>query len=87
ERMPQLPKDVVKRRAAILRSKGSEALVNHLDKWVGQHARPLTEKSTSARLADFTPVTLEGFDQPSPGRVTDARIVGHDGQRLIGHPL
>jgi len=42
-RMPQVPKDIIKRRAAILRNKGQEALHKLLDRLIGQTVNVLVE--------------------------------------------
>jgi threonylcarbamoyladenosine tRNA methylthiotransferase MtaB len=57
-RMPQLPRPLVKERAARLRAVGAAAMMRHLDRWVGQEAVALVEEDGSARLADFTRIKL-----------------------------
>jgi threonylcarbamoyladenosine tRNA methylthiotransferase MtaB len=62
-RMPQVPRSVVKARAARLREMGAAALVRHLDAWIGREAVALVEREGFARLPDFTgvvPPPLEG---------------------------
>ncbi|MDX2233137.1 MAG: radical SAM protein, partial [Hyphomonadaceae bacterium] len=80
-RMPQLPREVVKARAARLRAKGEARLAEHLAGWVGRSAPALVETETTARLADFTAVKLEG-GAPNERRLL--RFVGHDGAALQG---
>jgi threonylcarbamoyladenosine tRNA methylthiotransferase MtaB len=82
-RMPQLDKAVIKARAARLRSAGDAALSGHLARHVGTQADALVERDASARLADFTPVQLEGNLSPA-GRVARTHITGHNGTHLIG---
>jgi len=86
-RMPQLEKAVIKDRAARLRAKGKEALAKHLDAHANRVTEVLIERGEQGRLADFTPVTLTGFDTAEAGRPVRARIIGHDGERLKAiHP-
>lgn len=81
-RMPQLPKPVIKERAARLREKGAEALAAHLQKAIGQVSRVLVERGRKGRLDDFTLVLLDC--QPEPGTLARVRITGHDGSALNG---
>lgn len=82
-KMPQLPKPVIRARAAALRAKGGQALRAHLDRWVGRTAEALVERADFARLPDFTGVRVS-----SPLRPGSARLVftGHDGANLTGAP-
>jgi hypothetical protein len=49
---------------------------------VGQAARVLVERETTARASDFTEVAL---DRPAqPGTIVEASLVGHDGERALG---
>ena len=85
-RMPQLEKAVIKARASRLRAAGAAALRRHLDRHVGQLRSVLVEQESSGRLGDFSQVWLQGFDPLEAGRPVEARIVEHDGQKLIGEP-
>jgi threonylcarbamoyladenosine tRNA methylthiotransferase MtaB len=79
-RMPLLPREVVKERAARLREKGEAALQRHLDGEVGQRRRVLCESHSRARTEQFTPVRLA---RPSePGTILEVSIVAHDGRSL-----
>jgi threonylcarbamoyladenosine tRNA methylthiotransferase MtaB len=79
--MPQLPRAVIKERAQRLRQKGEGALRKHLEGEIGRTARVLTESPMIARTEQFTPVRLSS--SVAPGTMTDVRIAGHDGHRLI----
>jgi threonylcarbamoyladenosine tRNA methylthiotransferase MtaB len=81
-RMPQLPKAVVKDRAARLRRAGEAALARHLDRQVGRTVSALVERPGIARAEDFTEVAFEGAAQP--GALVSVRITGHDGRRAEG---
>ncbi len=82
-RMPQLQKSVIKARAAQLREVASKALSRHLDQHVGAKYDALVERGTLARLADFTPVRVEG-NQGEAGRVSRVHITRHDNETLFG---
>ncbi|HRE21104.1 MAG TPA: tRNA (N(6)-L-threonylcarbamoyladenosine(37)-C(2))-methylthiotransferase MtaB [Rhabdaerophilum sp.] len=81
-RMPQLPRPIIKERAARLREAGAAALARHLAGHSGTEARILAERGGLARLDDFTPVRLVA--PLEPGTLAKARITGHDGAVLLG---
>ena len=78
-KMPQLLRPVIKERAERLRAAGGAALFRHLNGWVGREAEALVEQPGSARLADFTPVRIEGGEAGAHLRL---RFTGHDGEML-----
>lgn len=80
-RMPQVARPVIKERAARLRAKGEAALRNHLQVQVGKTLRVLTEFTPIGHTEQFTAVRFAS--QPSPGRIIDVRMAGHDGRHLI----
>lgn len=80
-RMPQVARPVIKERGARLRAKGEAALRNHLQAQVGKTLRVLTEFTPIGHTEQFTAVRFAS--QPSPGRIIDVRMVGHDGRHLI----
>ncbi|WP_274423442.1 tRNA (N(6)-L-threonylcarbamoyladenosine(37)-C(2))-methylthiotransferase MtaB [Chelativorans sp. YIM 93263] len=82
-RMPQLPRKVVKERAARLRAKGEEAYRIHLDALVGSRQRILIERDGLGRTEGFA---MASVAQGRPGEIVDAAITGHDGERLIAVP-
>ena len=79
-RMPAVPGDVIRDRAARLRAAGDAALRAHLAGQVGQAHRVLTEGPRLGRTAQFTEVVF-ATDQPE-GALLDVVIAGHDGARL-----
>lgn len=81
-RMPQVPGDVIRARAARLRAKGDEALVRHLARQVGTHQRTLVERDDFGHTDQYTRLRIEGG--AAPGVTCTARITGHDGKALIG---
>ncbi|WP_281010577.1 MiaB/RimO family radical SAM methylthiotransferase [Lichenibacterium ramalinae] len=79
-RMPAVPGDRVKARAAALRAAGAAALARHLDGHVGRRLPVLAERGGRGRTEDFSPVRLgEGV---APGRIVEVAIAGHDGREL-----
>ena len=81
ERMPQLPRDAVKARAARLREAVAERRTRWLDTLVGTTQRVLIEGDGSGHAGNFAPVEVEGTKR---GQVCDVRITGRDGDRLVG---
>jgi threonylcarbamoyladenosine tRNA methylthiotransferase MtaB len=84
--MPQVAKPVIKERAARLRAAGEAALIRHFARHVGEVREALVERGASARLADFTQVTLSDAGLEA-GRTYPVRLTGHDGKQLLGAPL
>ena len=82
-RMPQLPRGVVKERAARLRAAGEAAYARHLSSLAGTEQAILVERDGLGRTEDFTLATL---DFGVPGEIVAARIAGHDGARLTAVP-
>ncbi|MGJ0506697.1 MAG: MiaB/RimO family radical SAM methylthiotransferase [Methylocystis sp.] len=78
-RMPQVPREVAKERAARLRALGDRALARHLQGRIGKTLRLLTERGGMARAADFT---LARTPETAAGLMIDARVTGHDGRAL-----
>jgi threonylcarbamoyladenosine tRNA methylthiotransferase MtaB len=83
-RMPQLPKAVVKERAARLRAAGDAALVRHLDRQAGRTLAALVERPGVARAEDFTELAFEG--EAAPGEILALAVTGHDGKRALARP-
>ncbi|MBW0157008.1 tRNA (N(6)-L-threonylcarbamoyladenosine(37)-C(2))-methylthiotransferase MtaB [Sedimentimonas flavescens] len=80
-RMPRVAGPEIKERAARLRAKGQEALERHLAAEVGQERVILTEGPRLGRTEFFTEVAF-ARDMPE-GTILSARILGHDGARLL----
>jgi threonylcarbamoyladenosine tRNA methylthiotransferase MtaB len=79
-RMPGLPRDVVKARAARLRARGEAAGAARLEAMTGSRQRVLMERGGIGRTPCFTPVV---FDAPH-GAFLTLTITGRDGSRLTG---
>jgi threonylcarbamoyladenosine tRNA methylthiotransferase MtaB len=80
-RMPQVPPQLRKDRARLLRERGAEALRRHLMSEVGARRRVLTESNGIARTEQFTPVRL--VSPTEPGQMLDLTIAAHDDRHLI----
>jgi len=80
-RMPQLPRALVKERAARLRAKGDEALARHFARLVGSTQELLVEKAGRGRTRCFAPA--EFSVSPAPGSIVSAHIVGANANRLM----
>jgi threonylcarbamoyladenosine tRNA methylthiotransferase MtaB len=80
-RMPQLPRKIVKERAARLRARGALALCRHLDAEVGASRRVLVESEEQGRTEQFAQVRLAS--PAEPGTIVEVKISGHDGRQLL----
>lgn len=82
-KMPQTPRDEIKRRAARLRAKGVETLHGFLDGLVGEAFDAIRESGGRARLGNFAPVRLHEADG-QVGDTVNVMIMARDGDGLIG---
>jgi threonylcarbamoyladenosine tRNA methylthiotransferase MtaB len=86
-RMPQLPREIVKARAARMREAADEALMRHLSRLLGVCRPALIEEikpdGPRARLMDFTPVRLAPAPHLLPGRRVTVHLRERDGQGLF----
>jgi threonylcarbamoyladenosine tRNA methylthiotransferase MtaB len=80
-RMPQIPRAVVKVRAAALRERGAAALRSRLDDEIGRCRMVLTESRGIARTEQFLPVRIP--EAVPAGTLTKVEIAAHDGRQLI----
>ncbi len=91
-RMPQVPGDVVRQRAARLREKGQMVLEAWLSSQVGGIVEASVERAGNgelpARTAQFAQVRLRGLDRPvAAGATIAARVTGTDGRRLLAEAV
>ena len=88
--MPQLPRDVVKARAARLRERSEAALNHHLSERVGRRGTVLIEEIKNGvprgRLADFTDVHFQTNPAIAPGQRIDATMIAQSGRHLVAAP-
>ncbi|PRD44416.1 tRNA (N(6)-L-threonylcarbamoyladenosine(37)-C(2))-methylthiotransferase MtaB [Phyllobacterium phragmitis] len=82
-RMPQVARQIVKERAARLRTEGDRAYAAHLIKLQGTMQKILVEREGIGRTEGFTLAALDGGE---PGSIVERRIAGHDGDKLIAIP-
>jgi threonylcarbamoyladenosine tRNA methylthiotransferase MtaB len=79
-RMPQLPREVVKARAARLREAAAKRRSRWLDSLVGTRQRVLVENGGMGHADNFAPVRI-GCER---GEVLTAFVTGRDGDQLLG---
>ena len=80
-RMPAVASEIVKDRAARLRTAGQAALARHLTAEVGRDREVLVESGGIGRTGGFT---LVRFERPvAAGAIVRTRIAGHDGRQLL----
>ena len=80
-RMPQLPRDIVKARAARLREAAAARRGAWLDAQVGTRQTVLIENGAKGHSDGFAPVTIDGAPR---GAIGPAFISGREGDQLIG---
>lgn len=80
-RMPQLPRGVIKERAARLRAAGEAALARHLDRQAGRILSGLVERPGVARADDFTEIAFEG--EALVGSIVALQAVGNEGGKVL----
>jgi len=80
-RMPQLPREGVKARAARLREAAAARRARWLDSLVGSRQRVLVENGGKGHADNFAPVAVSGADK---GETLAVRIASRDGDHLIG---
>ncbi len=84
-RMPQLPVEVRKERAARLRAAGEARQASFLASRVGTEAEVLMEKPGMGRTEHFAPVLLD--TDVAPGTILRARITGAGAEQLTGQTV
>jgi threonylcarbamoyladenosine tRNA methylthiotransferase MtaB len=86
-RMPQVPKEVRKERAARLREKGEAALDGFLRAQLGQRRRALMERHDTGHTDHFAPVRLAAGTAPLPaGTITELALEAVEDGVLLGRP-
>lgn len=79
-RMPQVPGNIVRERASVLRNAGAEALRAHLANHIGRLESVLVEKPGFGRAENYAPVS---FTEPmEAGHIVQMTINDADAQRL-----
>ena len=85
-RMPQVPGDVRKARAARLRAIGAANLEAWIAGRVGGEDRVLIEADGGGRGESFAPVALEAGATAAPGSVVAVTLIAVEAGRLVGRP-
>ena len=80
-RMPQLPREVVKARAARLREAAAVRRKRWLDTLVGSSQQVLVENGGKGHSQSFAPVVVEDAKR---GDIVNAQITGRSGDHLVG---
>ncbi len=86
-RMPQLPREVRKERAARLREAGERMLARFLAAEVGRKRTLLVERDGGGHTEHFAPARLDAATRLPAGRLTPVAITGTAEHRLIARPL
>ena len=81
-KMPQLPRELVKERAARLRARGAQALSARLQSLEGSRQMVLLEREGLGRTPCFTQVSVEAA--PPPGTLISVTITGYHRDHLTG---
>jgi len=83
-RMPQVAKDIRKRRAELLRNSGHEQLEIHYKSQVGKIVHAVYESANKARAEDFSQIAVQSSGEGS----VSLRITGYEGHHhLIGEVI
>ncbi|OAN66031.1 tRNA (N(6)-L-threonylcarbamoyladenosine(37)-C(2))-methylthiotransferase MtaB [Magnetospirillum moscoviense] len=80
-RMPKVPGDVVKERAARLRAKGEAAMEAFVATRMGREVSVLVEQDGQGFCEHYLPVRLKA--PAAEGTIVRARVTGQDGTRLL----
>ena len=80
QRMPQLPREIVKQRAQRLRKAAAERRGRWLDGFIGSVQPVLIENSGKGHADNFAPVLIDGA---SRGQAGLARVTGRDSDQLL----
>ncbi len=89
-RMPQLPRPLIKERAAQLRAKGEAVQAARLQTLIGTEQELLMEKPGMGRTRCFTPATFtcnSGMAEAQPGMMIRSRIIGAGSTHLMAEAL
>jgi len=84
-KMPQVPGDIRKKRAATLRKVGAGNLHRHLDTLVGKTLAVLVENARTGRTETYAPVEFDFTAKP--GTIVTVTVTRTDGQKLFAGEL
>ena len=86
-RMPQVARATVKERAARLRAKGTDVLEAYLNRQAGESCDVLMERDRVGRTPHFAEVDVSGRADFLAGEIVKARIMGRNGDKLMGEAI
>ncbi len=81
-KMPDLPGDLRKERAAKIRAVGDQAFNAYAQSRIGSRARVLIEKENEGLCEHYVRVRLD--ENAEPGSIVPVRLTGLDGETLLG---
>src|SRR5437763_11388643 len=80
-RMPQLPRDLVKARAARLREAAAQRRGRWLESLIGSKQRVMIEGGAKGHADNFAPVHVDGAER---GEIVNVRVTGSEHDCLVG---
>lgn len=83
-RMPQVPLEVRKARAKLLREAGEAQVIKLLESCIGKTYDVLVERNQIGRTPEFAEVILPAESESLVGQIHPVEITGTDGLKLIG---
>ena len=83
-RMPQLPRNIIKQRAKILRNKGKEKIMKKFKESVGQTFNILTEKNSFGYSENYLKVKVNNSEPINEGEIYPVKITGYEDNYLQG---
>lgn len=86
-RMPQVARATVRERAARLRAKGTDVLEAYLNRQAGESCDVLMERDRVGRTPHFAEVDVSGHADFLAGEIVKARIMGRNGDKLMGEAI
>lgn len=84
-RMPQVPKEIRKKRAAILRMEGKKELYKFFHNNIGRSVDVLVEKNNLAHTENFIPVKLQGLN--TVGKIIKVKLSSFEMDYMIAESL
>ncbi len=85
--MPQVPRAIIKERAARLRAKAADALHDFLEELVGREELAIMESGGRARLGNFASVKVTNGETATIGAACQLRLSARAGDLLIGEAV
>jgi len=83
-RMPQLPRNIIKERAKILRDKGKEKMMKKFKESVGKTFNILTEKNSFGYSENYLKVKVNNSEHINEGEIYPVKITGYEDNYLQG---